>query len=235
MTTVLLLRHGRTAANASGTLAGWTDGVELDETGRSQAQALAQRLRDVPLAGVVTSPLLRCRQTTDLLLEGRDVEVTVEDGVGECHYGGWTGRALKELASEPLWRTVQDRPSAATFPPSDHYRHESIAQMQLRAMATLRRYDAQFEERVGAHAVWAIVSHGDVIKSILADCLGEHLDQFQRITVGPASLSAVRLGPGHPFVLRMNDTGSDPADLVPKPDSATRTDAAVGGGAGTPD
>lgn len=230
MTTVLLLRHGRTAANAAGLLAGWTEGVGLDGTGQEQVTALGRRLRDVPLAGVVTSPLQRCRETTDAIVSGREVEVTVDEGVGECHYGGWTNRPLKELAKEDLWRTVQDHPSAATFPASEQYRHESIAQMQLRAVETMRHYDAHFEQQVGAHAVWALVSHGDVIKSILAECLGEHIDQFQRITVGPASLSAVRLTATRPFVLRINDTGSDPADLVPKPDQAKDAEATVGGG-----
>lgn len=231
MTTVLLLRHGRTAANAGGLLAGWTEGIGLDDTGRAQAEALGKRLAEVPLAGVVTSPLQRCVETTDSVVAGRDTPVVVDEGVGECHYGAWTGRPLKDLAKEDLWRTVQDRPSAATFPASDAFRHESIAQMQLRAVETMRRHDERFAAEVGPHAVWALVSHGDVIKSILADCLGEHLDQFQRITVGPASLSAVRLGPGRPFVLRINDTGSDPSDLVPAPQEEPSSDAAVGGGA----
>lgn len=231
MTTVLLLRHGRTAANAGGLLAGWTDGIGLDDTGRAQAEALGRRLSGVPLAAVVSSPLQRCVETTQALLAGRDTPVVIDEAVGECHYGAWTGRPLKDLAKEDLWRTVQDRPSAAQFPPSDAFRHESIAQMQLRAVEAMRRHDARIAAEAGPRAVWALVSHGDVIKSILADSLGEHLDQFQRITVGPASLSAVRLGPGRPFVLRMNDTGSDPSDLVPAPQEETSADAAVGGGA----
>src|SRR5689334_25369229 len=60
--TVLLVRHGRTTANASGTLAGWTPGIGLDDVGRAQAQTLAGRLAAVPLAAVVTSPLQRCRE-----------------------------------------------------------------------------------------------------------------------------------------------------------------------------
>lgn len=231
MTTILLLRHGRTAANASGTLAGWTEGVGLDDTGRKQADALGRRLLDVPLAAVVTSPLQRCRETTDAIIAGRTVPVEVDDGVGECRYGAWTGRPLNELAKEDLWKTVQQHPSGATFPPSEQFAHESIGQMQLRAVETLRRHDARLTAQVGKHAVWAVVSHGDVIKSILAHFLGQHLDQFQRITVGPASLSAVRIVGDRPFVLRMNDTGGDPTDLVPAPSEAEQTDASVGGGA----
>lgn len=231
MTTVLLLRHGRTSANADGVLAGWTEGVGLDETGRTQVAALGERLAGVPLAAVISSPLERCVQTAAAVTEHHDLEAVLDPEIGECHYGAWTGRRLTELMKDELWRTVQDHPSAATFPPSPDHPSESIAQMQLRAMAALRRHDAHFRATVGEHAVWALVSHGDVIKAMLADCLGEHLDHFQRITVGPASLSAVRLTPRRPFVLRTNDTGSDPRDLVPTPEHAADSQATPGGGA----
>ncbi|GAB3583670.1 MSMEG_4193 family putative phosphomutase [Calidifontibacter terrae] len=232
MTTVLLLRHGRSTSNAAGTLAGWTEGIGLDDTGRSQVVALGERLAPVPLASVVTSPLLRCRETTEAVVGHRDLEVVVDEEVGECKYGAWTGRALKDLAQEELWKVVQHHPSAATFPPGD-FPHESIAQMQRRAMAALQRHDERITDNHGPNAVWALVSHGDVIKSILADCLGQHLDLFQRINVGPASLSAIRLTPERSFVLRLNDTGSDPADLVPQPEAEPHSDAAVGGGSTT--
>ena len=109
MATVLLLRHGRTAANANGGLAG-RQPVELDETGRSQAAAAGARLRAVPLAAVVTSPLVRCRQTLELALP--DVTPAVDDGLTECGYGDWEGRPLAKLAREPLWKVVQQHPSA---------------------------------------------------------------------------------------------------------------------------
>lgn len=240
MTTVLLLRHGRSTSNAAGTLAGWTAGVGLDDTGREQAVSLGARLAEIPLACVVTSPLQRCRETTEAVVGHRDLEVVVEDELGECKYGGWTGRSLKDLAGEDLWKVVQHHPSAAVFPPGD-FPAESIAQMQVRAMAAVRRHAERISAAHGADAVWAIVSHGDVIKSILADCLGQHLDHFQRISVGPGSLSAVRLTAHRSFVLRTNDTGSDPRDLVPKPRPAggaqgepdDEPDAVVGGGSST--
>jgi probable phosphomutase (TIGR03848 family) len=232
VTTVLLLRHGRSVSNAAGTLAGWTEGIGLDDTGREQVVALGNRLTPVPLVSVVTSPLQRCRETTEAVVGHREIEVVVDEEVGECKYGAWTGRSLKDLAQEDLWKVVQHHPSAATFPAGE-FPHESIAQMQRRAMTALQRHDERISATHGPQAVWAIVSHGDVIKSILADCLGQHLDLFQRISVGPASLSAVRLTPERSFVLRTNDTGSDPVDLVPPPETDHTGDAVVGGGNST--
>src|SRR3712207_9272264 len=116
VTTVILLRHGRTTANAGGVLAGWTPGVQLDETGEQQVRAVGERLAPVPLAAVVSSPLERCRQTAGAVLPGRDLEPALDDRLGEARYGDWTGRPLKELVKEPLWKVVQQHPSAAVFP-----------------------------------------------------------------------------------------------------------------------
>jgi probable phosphomutase (TIGR03848 family) len=239
--TVLLVRHGRTTANASGTLAGWTPGIALDDVGRAQAQALAERLAPVPVAAVVTSPLQRCQETTDAMVAvpgPRGVprpDRLVDDRLGEARYGDWTGRPLKELTKEPLWRVVQAHPSAVTFPGE---RGESMLAMQLRAVEAIREHDAAVAEAHGDTAVWVAVSHGDVIKSVLADALGMHFDAFQRIVVDPCSVSVIRYTPLRPFALRVNDTGGDLSGLVPPPKSRRRrrppsSDAVVGGSAGT--
>lgn len=212
MATVLLARHGRTTANANGLLAGWTSGIGLDDRGREQAGTLADRLAELPIVRVVSSPLQRCQETAAALAPALTVES--EEALGECHYGGWTGRPIKELLKEPLWRVVQDHPSAAEFPPGD-FPHESIAAMQSRAVAAVRRIDAEVERDHGKHAIWLVVSHGDVIKAILSDAMGAHLDSFQRIVVAPASLSAVRYTRRRPFVLRVNDNGAPIGDLIP--------------------
>jgi probable phosphomutase (TIGR03848 family) len=233
MPTLILARHGRTTANASGVLAGRTRGVHLDERGLEQAEAAAGRLADLTLAAVVTSPLERCRETARAIARSQQtpVKVSTERGLLECDYGSWTGRELKTLAKEPLWRTVQAHPSAAVFPDG-----ESMADMSARAVAAVRRWDARVEAEHGPDAVWVAVSHGDVIKSILADALGNHLDTFQRIVVDPASLSVVRYTPLRPFVVSVNTTAGSLAHL--KPPSRRRrsrrvsSDAAVGGGAG---
>jgi probable phosphomutase (TIGR03848 family) len=230
VTTVILLRHGRTTANTGGVLAGWTPGVRLDETGEAQVAAVGERLAKVPLAAVVSSPLERCAQTAAAIVDGRDIDVQTDDRLGEARYGDWTGRAIKELTKEPLWRVVQQHPSAAVFPGPEG---EGLAQTQARAVAAVRAWNVT----LGPDAVWLACSHGDVIKAILADALGLHLDQFQRIVVDPASISVVTYTDTRPFVVRVNDTGGDVSALIPPPRKRWRTktssDAVVGGGAGT--
>jgi len=231
MTLVLLVRHGRTTANASGVLAGWSPGVHLDERGEKQAAELATRLAQVPLAAVVTSPLDRCRETTDFLLTGRDQAVPVhkDERLGECRYGDWTGRPLSELAAEPMWKVVQQHPSAAVFPGPEG---ESMAAMSARAVAAVREWNARIAEEYGPDAVYAICAHGDIIKAIAADALGLHLDLFQRISADPCSVTAIRYTELRPFVVRLNDVGGDPAVYVPARTPTADSDAAVGGGAG---
>ena len=210
MTTLILLRHGRSSANAAGVLAGRTPGVELDESGRTQAARLVERLAGVPLAEVVCSPALRCEQTVAPLLADRGLTLTTEEGLAEVDYGSWTNRALKDLGKEPLWRVVQAHPSAAVFPDG-----EGLAGMQARAVAAIRRHDARITAAHGPRSVWLACSHGDVIKSILADALASHLDNFQRIVVDPCSISVVQYTETRPFVVRVNDLGGDVAGLVP--------------------
>ena len=234
MATLILARHGRTTTNASGVLSGRTKGVHLDDRGVEQSRIAGERLTGLPLAAVVTSPLERCRETAREIVRQQPTELKVvtERGLMECDYGSWTGKELKALAKEPLWRTVQAHPSAAEFPEG-----ETMAEMSSRAVLAIRRWDAQVEAEHGAGAVWLAVSHGDVIKAILADTLGIHLDAFQQIVVDPASLSVVRYTPLRPFVVSMNTAGGDLSHLkAPAKKRRRRTassDAAVGGGAGS--
>jgi probable phosphomutase (TIGR03848 family) len=236
MATVILVRHGRTTANASGMLAGRTPGVRLDDTGAEQAARTGERLAVVPLVAAVTSPLERCRQTTKAIVSAQagSLRPATERGLTECDYGEWQGRSLKDLSKEKLWATVQAQPSAVTFPGG-----ESMVAMQARAVSAVRRRDALIEEEHGAGAVWVAVSHGDLIKSILADALGMHLDLFQRLHVDPASVSIIRYTATRPYVLATNTHSGDLSWLAPKPKPARKggrsrpsDDAAVGGGAG---
>ncbi len=229
MTTVLLLRHGLTAATGP-VLAGWTQGLGLNDAGQQQAAALGQRLAGLPLAAMVSSPLDRCLQTAQAVLDARPgPAMQVDARLGECRYGDWTGQELKKLAKDPLWKVVQTHPSAVTFPGPEG---EALRDTQLRAVNAIRDWNAT----LGADATYAVCSHGDVIKAIVADALGMHLDLFQRIAVDPASLTVIRYTELRPFLLRLNDTGGSVADLLPPKRAGRRrrsSDAAVGGGAGS--
>jgi len=226
MATVILVRHGRTTANATGVLAGRAQGVTLDQIGQDQAAQAGKRLAVLSLVGVVSSPLERCQQTAQLILDHQkgSPATPVDDDLTECDYGQWQGRNLHDLAQEKLWSVVQTQPSAVVFPGG-----ESMAAMQSRSVAAIRRHDAAFEAQHGPGAVWVAVSHGDIIKSILADALGMHLDLFQRINVGPASVSIVQYGASRPSVYATNTDGGDLSWLA---NSIQSADAPVGGGAG---
>ena len=206
MTVVLIVRHGLTSTTGKA-LTGWLPGISLDDRGRAQAEAVAERLARLPLAAV---------------------------RLGECKYGDWTGQPLRKLSRDPLWRVVQAHPSAVTFPGPDG---ESMSGMQQRAVTAIRDWN----DKLGKDATYLVCSHGDVIKAILADALGMHLDMSQRIQVDPCSLSIIRYTTLRPFVLRVNDTGTDAAalsGLVHAPATAgakAEAEAQIGGGAGGAD
>jgi probable phosphomutase (TIGR03848 family) len=230
MSTLLLVRHGLTAKTGP-VLTGRSPGVHLDERGEKQAAAVAERIAALPLAAIVTSPLERCVDTAARIrvaqqAAGRDPDWHVDERLIECGYGAWTGRPIKELAKDPLWKVVQAQPSAVRFPDG-----EALTEVSARAVAAVRDWDAN----LGEDAVWMACSHGDVIKSILADALGLHLDQFQRIVVDPCSVSVIRYTAARPYVLRSNDIGGELTAFLPPKRRGRRTrasDATVGGGAG---
>lgn len=233
MALAILVRHGRTAANSDGVLAGRTPGIHLDETGKAQAAEVGRRLAGLPLAQVVSSPLERTVETAQEIARAHTPRPRVrrDKGLIECGYGEWTGQRLKDLAKQKLWRAVQNHPSAVVFPGG-----ESMVQMQTRAIATVRRRDTEVQQEAGPGGLWVAVSHGDVIKAVVADALGLHLDQFQRIVIGPGSVTVVEYTEQRPFVLHLNDLGSDLSGLVKaaRPGKGRRrrgsSDAAIGGG-----
>lgn len=224
MATVILARHGRTSANASGVLAGRTPGIGLDDVGTTQATAAAARLDGLPLAAAFTSPLDRCKETAKLLLNGTGVRARVERGLNECDYGDWAGRPMKELLKEDLWKVIQAHPAGVVFPGG-----ESMAEMSARSVAAVRGCDARVAEEHGDGAVWLAVAHGDVIKAVLADALGMHLDAFQRIVVDPGSLSVVRYTQKRSYVLAMNTSEGSLKHLAAQRE---KPDEKLGGGAG---
>jgi probable phosphomutase (TIGR03848 family) len=226
--TVILLRHGRSTSNTAHVLAGRSEGVELDDKGRQQSAELVQRIGELPIRAVVSSPLLRCRRTIEPLVEALGIEASVDDRFAEVDYGEWTGRKIGDLVKEPLWSVVQAHPSAAVFPGG-----EGLAQVQTRAVAAVRDHDARLAEQHGGDALWLACTHGDVIKAVLADALGLHLDGFQRVSADPASVSVIRYTPLRPFVLHLNHTGprlTSALTAAPAADGeAPPGDAVVGG------
>lgn len=230
MTTVLLVRHGLTAMTGP-VLAGRTPGVDLDERGQLQAARLAERLAGVAINAIVSSPLERCVQTAQAIASNRETTVETDPRLIECGYGDWTGQEIKKLAKDPLWKVVQAHPSAVTFPGDGG---EAMRDAQVRAVDAVRSWN----DRLGRDATWVACSHADIIKSVVADALGMHLDTFQRIVVDPCSVTVITYTDLRPFVVRVNDTGTELATLLAPPKGsrkrakAVTSDAVVGGGAG---
>lgn len=142
--TVILLRHGRSSSNTAGVLAGRSEGVDLDDKGSEQSAGLIDRIGDLPIRALVSSPLLRCRRTLEPLADALCLTPLVDDRLAEVDYGEWTGRKLGELVSEPLWKVVQAHPSAAVFPGG-----EGLAQVQARAVAAVREHDRRLALEAG--------------------------------------------------------------------------------------
>ncbi|HMT23961.1 MAG TPA: MSMEG_4193 family putative phosphomutase [Microthrixaceae bacterium] len=203
-TTVLFVRHGRTATTGS-VLPGRAPGLHLSDDGRADAAGAAARLAEVSgVAAVVTSPLERTMETAAPIAAALGLEVTAEPGLLECDFGEWTGRSLAELRALPQWSTVQHTPSRHRFPCG-----ESFVEMSARIVATVDRLVA---EHPGQRIV--CVSHADPIKALLAHAAGTHLDHLQRLVVSPCSISVVHYGPAAPAVLTINSAGTGLGSLT---------------------
>jgi len=200
---VLFVRHGKTPTTGS-TLPGRAKGLHLSDDGRTQADAVASLIAELPkVDAVYASPLERTKETAAPIGKARGLKVQLERGLLECDFGEWTGSKLKDLMKLPEWRTVQRYPSGFRFPGG-----ESFTEMQTRMTGAV----AGLVERHPGGVVVA-VSHADPIKAAVADALGTHLDLFQRIVVSPCSVTAVAYGSGGPAVLTVNHTGGSLAEL----------------------
>ena len=214
MRLLLLLRHAVTE-HTGARLSGWMPGLHLSEAGLEQARGLAERLGPVPIDAVYASPLERCQETAAVVADAKGLKVGTVEEVGEVRYGDWTGRELKALAKEPLWKVVQATPSAARFPGG-----ESIFEMQARAVLAIER----LREGHPGQTV-AVCSHADVIKALACHYLGMHLDLVQRVVVDPASVTAFAFGPV-PALVRLNDTGGSDGLVPPRRSRRRKREAA---------
>lgn len=226
MTLVILVRHAHSTANASGILAGRTEGVHLSALGRVQARRLSTRLGEIPLKALRSSPLARCQETIDPWVKYRQKSIShskpsliFDEDLAEVDYGLWSGKKLRALSRDPLWETIQRSPSQVTFPEG-----EGLLAMQERSM---RSVHAAISQRGKGHVL--LVSHGDVLKSIVASALNMHLDEFQRIVIDPASISILDFSKEKTRVLLLNDSRSrlDPHIFLKREKMAQ-----LGGGAG---
>lgn len=205
MTLVILLRHAHSTANAAQILAGRTEITHLSSLGRKQANRLAKRLGPVEIKALRSSPLIRCEETISPWLRSREeseidsqMKLRFDDDLVEVDYGKWSGRKISTLTKDPLWKVVQGTPSKVTFPQG-----ENMAEMQNRAMRALER---ALKTRGKGNVM--LVSHGDVLKSIISGVLNMPFDDFQRIVVDPASISVLDFSSSRPRVLLLNDTKS---------------------------
>lgn len=197
MSILIAVRHGRSTANTAGILAGRTPGVELDETGIEQACELGRRLEGVELVAVVTSPVQRCLQTVEHLLEAAGLGLTpqVDDRLAESDYGDWQGRELKDLAADPLWQVVQKAPSQARFPNG-----ESMLEVQERVVEAVLDWNSRLPDA----SVWLLASHGDPLAALVNWAVGAPFDNVQRIGLDPGSATVIAL----PSSSASNDTGA---------------------------
>ena len=222
---LVLIRHAHSQSNASGVLSGRLPNIHLSEKGIKQSQQLSERLGNFAVAQLRVSPMERCFETispwlNDVVLKNSpDFEPIIDPSLNEVDYGDWSGKKLITLARKKEWRTVQESPSRMYFPGG-----EGIAQMQSRAMSVVHELAKLPDSKTAV-----IVSHGDVIKSIVASALGTHLDEFQRIIIDPASVSVLEYSGIKPRVLLLNDTRAVVTDLLQAP---KRSRNLLGGGAG---
>ena len=222
---LVLIRHAHSEANAAGILSGRLPNVHLSEKGVEQSEHLAVRLGNFPVATLRISPMERCFETISpwinsiVLPNNPRFEPIIDQELTEVDYGTWSGKKLAVLSKNKLWKIVQEAPSRMYFPNG-----EGIAQMQSRAMTSV--HEAVSTKAKGAAV---IVSHGDVIKSIVASALGMHLDEFQRIVIDPASISILDFSTTKPRVLLLNDSRSVVTELLVAPKRAKNL---LGGGSG---
>jgi probable phosphomutase (TIGR03848 family) len=193
VTLFYLVRHGVTSHTGK-KLSGRLPGISLTDAGREQAEAVAESLAKVPLKFVYTSPIERTAETAKIIASKHGLSVRTNKPLSEVEYGTWTNKSLKVVARTKLWTSVQRWPSGTRFPEG-----ESFAEIQSRGVAAIESLRSNHPKDQ-----LCVVSHGDVIRLVMAHYMGIHLDLFQRIHVSPGSISVLSVTDSGPAVLTLN-------------------------------
>jgi probable phosphoglycerate mutase len=224
MATIILVRHGENDWVKKHRLAGWIEGVHLNENGRTQAQSAAERLAPLPIKALYSSPVTRCMETATYIAQIHHLPITPLEDVGEVRYGDWEGEKISKLAKDKRWFSVQFFPSRMRFPNG-----EALREVQFRAIQALETLATTHPNEL-----IAVVSHADLIKLVLAHYLGVHIDLFQRVNIAPASISIIDLPPnGSVRVQRINDDGPLRPPPPPTPEKSNAAPKAKKGGSST--
>jgi probable phosphoglycerate mutase len=193
MTVVYLIRHGQNDYVKQGKLAGRLPGVHLNDVGREQAASVAETLKSSKLQAVYSSPLERATETAEAIAVAQGLEVVTLAGLIEINIGRWQGLSLRAARRRKLWPTILRTPSLAQFPNG-----ESFLEAQSRIV------DALESIRLKHSGAIACVSHADPIKLAIAHYVGMPIDSFQRLEIGPSSISELLIKDGSARLIRLN-------------------------------
>jgi phosphoserine phosphatase len=183
---ILLVRHGETTWNREGRYQGRTD-IPLSETGQAQVRALGDRLRHVPLAAAIASPLSRARTTAEAVLAGRNAPaLELDAGLLEISHGAWEGKLASEVERDHaemfgIWRSAPGRDAPAG--PNA----ETLGDVEARAWPVLERLCARLQPDDTA----LIAAHDAVNRVLLCRVLGLPLQQVWKFRQAPATLNVL--------------------------------------------
>jgi probable phosphomutase (TIGR03848 family) len=184
MPVFLLIRHGETDYNRKMHIAGRLPNVHLTKKGQEQARVLADSLIHAPIKAIYSSPLERTLETAQPLARVLNLEIIPSPGLLESDSGEWQGQSIKKLRQQKIWQTVQHQPSLFHYPGG-----ESIVECQHRVVQVLESLRSRFSPQ----ELVACFSHADPIKQAIAFYLGLPLDNFQRLAIDTASVSALHI------------------------------------------
>lgn len=180
MTTFLLIRHGE--CDTGGIISGHTREFHLTQNGKDQADAMAQRLRDIPISSLYSSPIERAVETAGYIERQKNIAMEIRDELIEVNFGDWTGIKMASLSNDMLWKNFNIFKGAFRIPGGEMI--EEIASRMSRFIEDVRRKDG---------GVIAIVGHGDPIKTVIAHYTGIPLDYIIRFDILPASISVLQI------------------------------------------